>query len=104
MIGHGIDSSTWLAAVESPLVRFAQAWAQAFDSAGQRYYPVSGFDEDTSLRWQVSAGPTDGTGTAEPDIRTLAVEATYLVRYTAGGAPITGENSLGTSFGTLLTE
>ena len=78
--------------------------AQVFDSAGQRYYPVSGFDEDISLRWQVSAGPADGTGTAEPDIRTIIVEATYRVRYTAGGAPITGDNSLEASFGTLLTD
>ena len=78
--------------------------AQAFDSAGQRYYPAPGFDEDVSLRWQVSAGPTDGAGTAEPDIRTVVVEATYLVRYTAGGAPITNENSLEAFFGTLLTD
>ena len=78
--------------------------AQAFDSAGQRYYPVTGFDEDVSLRWQVSTGPTDGTGTAEPDIRTVIVEATYLVRYTAGGAPLTNDNSLEASFGTLLTD
>ena len=78
--------------------------AQAFDSSGARYYPVSGFGEEVSLRWLVSAGPTDGTGTAEPDIRTIVIEATYLVRYTAGGAPITGDNSLEASFGTLLTD
>ena len=65
---------------------------------------MNGFNEDVSLRWQVSAGPTDGTGTAEPDIRTIVVEATYLVRYTAEGAPITGENSLEASVGTFLTD
>ena len=76
----------------------------ATDSAGQWYYPVPGFDEDFSLRWQVSAGPTDGTGTAEPGIRTVVVEATYRVRYTIAGVPITDQNSLEASFGSLVTE
>ena len=78
--------------------------AQAFDSAGQRYYPATGFAEEISLRWQVSAGPTDGTGTAEPDIRTVVVEATYRVRYTTAGVPITDGNSLEASFETFLTD
>ncbi len=78
--------------------------AQAFDSVGARYYPATGFGEEVSLRWEVSAGPTDGTGTAEPDIRTVVIDATHLVRYTAGGAPITGENSIEASFGTQLTD
>ena len=78
--------------------------AQGSDSTGQKYYPATGFDEDVSLRWRVSAGPTDGDGIAEPDIRTVVVEATYRVRYTLAGEPITNENSLATSFGTLLTE
>ncbi len=78
--------------------------AQGIDSTGQRYYPVNGFDEDVSLRWQVSAGPTDGTGTAEPDIRTVVVEATYRVRYTTAGVPITDGNSLEASFETFLTD
>ena len=78
--------------------------AQVFDSGGQRYYPAVGFGEEISLRWRVSAGPTDGTGTAGPEIRTVVVEATYLVRYTMAGAPITSDNSLEASFGTLLTD
>jgi Tfp pilus assembly protein PilV len=63
--------------------------ATVFDSNGDRYYPVSGFPEQYSVRWTVQAGPTDGTGTAEPNMKTVTVEASYRVRYTAGGDPIT---------------
>ena len=53
--------------------------AQGFDSNGDRYYPVPGFSDDYSLRWTVQAGPTDGSGTAEPDImRTVVVEVDLL--------------------------
>jgi len=76
---------------------------QVFDSKGDRYYPVPGFSEDYSLRWTVQAGPTDGTGTPEPNIKTVVVEATYWVRYTAGGVPVENDGSLGTRFQTYVT-
>jgi hypothetical protein len=75
-----------------------------FDSHGNRYYPVPGFPEDYSLRWTVQAGPTDGSGTAEPDMKTIVVEATYWVRYTAGGAPIENSGSVTTRFQTLVAD
>ena len=76
---------------------------QAADSAGEKFYPVSGFDEDFSLRWQVSGGPTDGAGNPEPGIKTVVVEATYRVRYTVAGAPLMNTSSLEASIGTLVT-
>lgn len=78
--------------------------AQAIDSKGQRYYPVTGFDEDFSLRWTVSAGPTDGGGNPVADIKTVVVEATYATRYSAGGTPIEDENSLDVVMASLVTE
>ena len=76
---------------------------QANDATGQKYYPAPGFDEDISLRWEVGAGPTDGSGTPEPSIKTIVVEATYRVRYTVEGVPITSATSLEASSGTLIT-
>ena len=75
-----------------------------FDSDGDRYYPVTGFPEEYSLRWAVQAGPTDGSGTAEPNMKTIVVEATYCVRYTAGGAPIENAGSVTTRFQTFLAD
>ena len=67
---------------------------QATDSNGDNYYPVPGFGEQYSLRWIVGPGPTDGTGTAEPNMRTVVVQATYMTRYTSGGAALTTDLSL----------
>ena len=77
--------------------------AQQFDSNGDRYYSVPGFAEDYSLRWTVQAGPTDGSGTAEPDIKTVVVESTYWVRYTLGGVPIENNRSLSMQYQTYIT-
>ena len=68
--------------------------AQANDSGGNKYYPVPGLSEEYSLRWVVSAGPTDGGGTAEPEMRTVVVQATFMTRYTTAGAPLTTERSI----------
>ena len=78
--------------------------AVGFDSHGDRYFPVAGFPEEYSLRWRVQAGPTDGSGTAEPDMKTIVIEATYWVRYTAGGAAIRTPESVTTRFQTFLTD
>ncbi len=78
--------------------------AQATDASGQKYYPAPGFDDDFSLRWAVSAGPTDGAGNPEPGIKTVVVEATYRVRYTITGEPIMSANSLKAFIGTLVTD
>jgi type II secretory pathway pseudopilin PulG len=75
-----------------------------FDSNGDRYYPGAGFPEEYSLRWAVLAGPTDGSGTAEPNMKRVVVVATYWVRYTAGGAPIENAGRLTTSFQTFLAD
>jgi len=75
-----------------------------FDSNGNRYYPVSSFPEEYSLRWTVQAGPTDGSGTAEPDMKTITVEATYWVRYTSGGAPVENAGSVTTRFRTFVAD
>ena len=77
--------------------------AQQFDSQGGRYYAVPGFSNDYSLRWTVQAGPTDGTGTAEPDIKTVVVESTFWVRYTSAGVPIENPGSLSNRFQTYVT-
>jgi len=75
---------------------------QGFDSNGDLYYPVPGFSDDYSLRWTVQAGPTDSSGTPEANMRTVVVEVTYWVRYTAGGLPIENDGSLGTRFQTYV--
>ncbi len=78
--------------------------AQAIDSTGQRYYPIPGLEEEYSLRWTVLAGPRDGSGTAEPEIKTIMVEATYLVRYTLFGAKIERGESLEVIMSTFITD
>jgi uncharacterized protein (TIGR02598 family) len=77
---------------------------QQFDSNGDRYYPVTGFPEEYSLRWTVQAGPTDGSGTADPNMKTVVVEATYWVRYNAGGVPIENPGSVTARFQTFVAE
>lgn len=67
---------------------------QAIDSSGARYYPAPGFDEDYSLRWIVSGGPTDAAGNEVAHMKTIVVEATYRVRYTEAGLPIPTPGSL----------
>ena len=74
------------------------------DSSGARYYPVPGYPENYSLRWEVLAGPTDAAGTAEPKMKTVVVEATYLTRYTLGGTAVQQPGSMETRFRTFLTE
>jgi len=75
-----------------------------FDSHGDRYYPVTGFPEEYSLRWTVQAGPTDGSGTAEANMKTVVVEATYWVRYSAGGVPIENPGSVTARFQTFVAD
>ena len=77
--------------------------AQQIDSKGDYYYAVPGFPDEYSVRWAVQAGPTDGSGTSEPNIKTVVVEATYWVRYTPGGLPIENDGSLDTRFQTYVT-
>lgn len=55
--------------------------ARVNDSQGKKYYPVPGLDENYSLRWRVSRGPTDGTGTQVDGIKIIDVEATFRIRY-----------------------
>ncbi len=76
----------------------------ATDSRGDRYYPVPGFPELYSLRWTVTAGPTDATGTAEPDLRTVAIEATHLVRYDLLANPVSRPNSREATSLTFVTD
>jgi len=45
------------------------------------YYPVPGFSADWSLRWIVTADAP------EPNMKTIVVEAGYLVRYDSAGNP-----------------
>jgi type II secretory pathway pseudopilin PulG len=78
--------------------------AQQTDSGGDRYYPAPGYPETHSLRWTVLPGPTDSSGTAEPSMKTVVVEATYLVRYTGAGVAVPQAGSLQTRFRTFLTE
>jgi len=61
-------------------------------------------NEAYSLRWVVAAGPTDQSGTPEPNMKTVTVEATFLMRYTSGGAPLVTPNSIETVFQTFVTE
>jgi hypothetical protein len=78
--------------------------AQQFDSAGDRYYPVTGLSEEYSMRWRVQTGPTDQSGTAEPNMKRVTVEATYETRYSSAGAPITESRSYETVFHTYVTD
>ena len=63
---------------------------QQFDSESNRYYPVPGFSEEFSLRWTVTNGPTDGSGSSVALMKIVVVEGTHLVRYTSTGTPIEG--------------
>jgi len=47
--------------------------------SSEYYYPVPGFSADWSLRWIVTADAP------EPDMKTVVVEAGYLVRYDSAG-------------------
>lgn len=69
---------------------------QQTDSVGAGYYPVAGFPQAYSVRWVVSAGPTDGAGVADPNLKTVQVDATHRIRYTNTGNQIpnaTGQRS-----------
>ena len=67
-------------------------------------YPVPGFPGEFSMRWIVSAGPTDGSGTVESRMKTVSVEATYFVRYDLSGNPIENPDGLKVTFRTFLSE
>ncbi len=75
------------------------------DSTSQKYYPVPGFPEEYSLRWVVTAGPSDGAGNAEAQMRSVAVEATYRVRYIGvSSQPDYGTDSLELTSSTFVTD
>jgi len=76
----------------------------ANDSTGKEYYPVSGFSEEYSMRWIVSSGPTDGTGTVESQMKTVRVEVTYLIRYDNSANPIPDPDGIEIVFGTFVSE
>ncbi len=76
---------------------------QQTDSSGANYYPLPGYGEEFSLRWIVTAGPTDGTGTPEAGVRTTRVEATYLTRY-ASTTAVRGPGSLEATLTTYVTD
>ncbi|MCP3980193.1 MAG: hypothetical protein GY716_12885 [bacterium] len=78
--------------------------AQSTDSGGSRYYAASGFDENFSLRWIVSAGPTDSSGTAVAAMKTIVVEATYGVRYDNSGKVLANDDGLTVRLNTLVAE
>jgi type II secretory pathway pseudopilin PulG len=77
---------------------------QKGDSAGARFYPVEAWPEEYSLRWRVLGGPTDGTGSPEPEMKILVIEATFGVRYLAGGDAIFTDDSVAVTYQTFLTE
>jgi Tfp pilus assembly protein PilV len=77
---------------------------QATDSSGAKYYAVSGYPQDYSLRWIVSNGPTNGAGGTETAMKTVVVEATYRTRYTTGGTPVTTPQSLQVTLQTFVTD
>ena len=77
---------------------------QQSDTSAARYYPVAAFPEEYSLRWTVQAGPTDASGTPDPKMKTIFVEATHRVRYTLAGVPIVQSGSLTTRVHTYLAE
>ena len=78
--------------------------AQSTDGSGSRYYAVSGYSEDYSLRWIVAAGPTDGSGSAVSGLKTVALEATWNVRYDTSGNPIDSPHGLEVVLRTLVVE
>ena len=77
---------------------------QQSDSQSQRYYPVPGFPEEFSVRWTVSAGPTDGSGGSLAKMKIVVVEGTYLVRYSSSGTPIEKAGSVTVIVPTYLAE
>ncbi len=77
---------------------------QQVDSQSQRYYPVSGFPEEFSLRWTVSNGPTDSSGASVAAMKIVVVEGTHLVRYTSSGTPIEETDSVTIVVPTYLAE
>lgn len=74
------------------------------DSTGSKYYPVSGFDEIYSMRWIVSGGPTDGTGSAVAGLKTVTIEASHGLRYDGSGNPIADPEALLVSLTTYVAE
>ena len=64
------------------------------DSQSRKYYPVAGFPEEYSLRWTVTNGPTDSSGSSVADMKIVVVEGTYLVRYTSSGTPVEQTDSV----------
>ena len=78
--------------------------AQEFDSQSQRYYPVAGFPEEFSLRWTVTNGPTDQSGSSVAGMKIVVVEGTHLVRYTSSGTPIEETDSVTVVVPTYLAE
>ena len=76
----------------------------ALDAGGSWYYPVPGLDEAYSLRWAVSTGPTDSGGTPVAGMKTVVVEATHLLRYSAGGLPLANPVAEQVFFQTYLKE
>ena len=76
----------------------------ANDSTGAKYYPVSAFSEEYSMRWIVGAGPTDGTGTAEAAMKSVTIEVTYLIRYDNSANPIDNSDGIQVMFRTYLAE
>ncbi|MDH3285087.1 MAG: hypothetical protein OEQ13_10130 [Acidobacteriota bacterium] len=78
--------------------------APVIDGLGRRFYPVTGMPLEFTLRWDVSAGPTDGSGTAHPDMKTVEVRAGYNVWYDAADDLISGERGFVMTFTTFITE
>lgn len=78
--------------------------AQQTDSQSQYYYPVTGFPEEFSVRWTVTDGPTDDSGSPVAGMKIVVVEGTYLVRYTSSGTPIEGPDSITVAVPTYFAE
>ena len=57
-----------------------------------------------SLRWTVTNGPTDQTGSSVADMKIVVVEGTHLVRYTTSGTPIEETSSVTVVAPTYLSE
>lgn len=74
------------------------------DSTGTFYYPLTGFDEEYSLRWIVLPGPTDATGNPVARMKTVVVEATHDVRYSTSGDPLPSVSGSTTTLRTFLTD
>lgn len=77
---------------------------QSTDSKGEKYYAIAGHDENWSLRWIVTTGPTDGSGTAVANMKTIVVEAAFATRYTAGGVAVQKPTSVNVSFRSFVAQ